>query len=115
MGGMERGPQGLGPARMGLPGEEIAETEDTPYENDSDEDARGLPAHESDADVAGSAGGGLMSSGGTASDYGRPSGEAGPSSRRDQDDDLTSPNDMEDDATGGFLAGRGPNTEEGRR
>lgn len=100
---------------MGLPGEEIAETEGTPYENESDARARGLPEHERDDDVAGDAGGGLMASGGTATDYGRASGEGGPSAgRRDQDDDLINPDDSEEDATGGFLARREPGGEGAR-
>ena len=70
MGGYERGPQGMGNARMGLPGEEIDETEGTPYENRDSRRLNELPEHERDDDVAATTGGGVMSSGATATDRG---------------------------------------------
>jgi hypothetical protein len=50
MAGIERGPQTLGPAAQGLPGQEIEGTEDTPFEESEDaERLASLPEHERDA------------------------------------------------------------------
>jgi hypothetical protein len=50
MAGIERGPQTLGTARQGLPGQEVEGTGDTPFEESEDaERLAKLPEHERDA------------------------------------------------------------------